>query len=263
MRIEQVEPAVCQVSERSVALPFREHTTRRLTHLTHSPYFEGMKTDALQSARKRHDPRREATRAALIEAAERLFAQAGVEAVSTRQIGVAIGALNTNVVAYHFGSKAGLIEAVFRHRLPDIDRRRGELLAEADRAGEGESLTVLVRAFALPLFEQTDDEGQHSYARFLIGLERSGLLAARAQVANDFLETNRLTARMAALLPPDVADTANHRMRLILALLGTALQLIDQDQNFPSEAAQQQFDNAIVMATAAYGAPPALIGIPQ
>ena len=131
-----------------------------------------------------------------------MFAAEGVEAVSTRQIGAAIGSLNTNVVAYHFGSKDGLIEAVFRHRLPEIDRRRGELLAEADKAGECENLTALLQVFALPLFEQTDASGQHSYARFLIGLERSGMLAARAQVANDFPETDRLTSRMAALLPP-------------------------------------------------------------
>jgi len=222
-----------------------------------------MKTDTFQSARKRDDPRREATRAALIEAAEQLFAEAGVEAVSTRHIGAAIGALNTNVVAYHFGGKEGLIEAVFRHRLPDIDRRRRELLAEIDRAGESENLGALMNAFALPLFEQTAASGQHSYARFLIGMERSGLLAVRAQVADDFPETDRLTSRMAALLPPDVAASANYRMRLIFAMLGTALQVIDQDPNLPAETARQQFDNAVAMAAAAYCVAPALQGTPQ
>ncbi|WP_054109112.1 TetR/AcrR family transcriptional regulator [Novosphingobium sp. AAP83] len=219
-----------------------------------------METAAVKTKRKRDDPRREATRAALIEAAERLFAENGADAVSTRQIGAAIGAFNTNVVAYHFGGKLGLIDAVFRHRLPDIDRRRGELLVKADQAGNGENLTVLVQAFALPLFEQTDASGRHSYARFLIGLERSGLLKARALVANDFPETDRLTARMAALLPREVTDTANYRVRLIFAMLGAALQIIDQDQNLSFEAARQQFDNAIAMAVAAYGAIPASQG---
>ena len=130
---------------------------------------------------------------------------------------------------------------MFRHRLPEIDRRRGELLAEVDRAGEGESLTALLRVFALPLFKQTDASGQHSYARFLIGLERSGMLAARAQVTNDFPETDRLTSRMAALLPPETCGSANFRMRLIFAMLGAALQLIDQDQSLPAEAARQLF----------------------
>jgi AcrR family transcriptional regulator len=222
-----------------------------------------MKSGAVQSTRKRDDPRREATRAALIEAAEQLFAETGVEAVSTRQIGAAVGSLNTNVVAYHFGNKGGLIEAVFRHRLPEIDRRRGELLAEADEAGDDLSMAALLRIFALPLFEQTDAAGQHSYARFLIGLERSGLLAARAQVASDFPETDRLTNRLAALLPPEASGSGNFRMRLIFALLGAALQIIDQDTDLSAEAARQLFDNAVSIAAAAYGAPPASQGSPQ
>ena len=88
-----------------------------------------------QLPKKRPDPRGEATRIALIEAAESLFADSGVEGVSTRQIGAAIGSSNTNVVAYHFGGKEALIREVYRHRLPQIDRRRGELLKEAERAG--------------------------------------------------------------------------------------------------------------------------------
>ena len=68
-----------------------------------------MATDSPLAARRR-DPRREATARALIEAAESLFGQAGVDGVSTRQIGAAIGSANTNVVAYHFGAKDALIE---------------------------------------------------------------------------------------------------------------------------------------------------------
>jgi AcrR family transcriptional regulator len=221
-----------------------------------------MNNPAVPSARRRDDPRRAATRAGLIEAAERLFAEAGVDAVSTRQIGAATGSLNTNVVAYHFGSKDGLIEAVFRHRLPEIDRRRGELLTEADNAGHGDSIAVLLRVFALPLFEQTDSAGQHSYARFLLALERSGRLASRALVAPDFPETERLTGRMAALLPPEAAGSGPFRMRLIFSLLGSALQMIDQDPALPAAAARQMFDNAMTMASAAYAAPPMPTGCP-
>jgi len=215
-----------------------------------------MGVESSHFARKRDDPRRAATRAALIEAAEQLFAESSVDAVSTRQIGAAIGALNTNVVAYHFGGKEGLIEAVFRHRLPEIDRRRGELLAQVDSAGNGDDLRELIRAFALPLFEQTDAAGGHSYARFLNGLERSGMLARRGQVSQDFLETEGLTNRMASLLPDGAKDSGPVRMRLVFALLGAALQIIDQDPEIDAAAARRLFDNTIAMAAAAYGAPP-------
>src|SRR4030095_7522120 len=153
-------------------------------------------------ARKRNDPRREVTRIALIEAAESLFAESGVEAVSTRQIGAAIGLLNSNVVAYYFGGKDALIQAVFRHRLPIIDDRRGELFAEMEAAGDSPTIAKLLRVFALPLFEQMNASGKHSFAGFLAGLERSGMAQARALVSKEYPHSERLTDLLVGLLPP-------------------------------------------------------------
>jgi AcrR family transcriptional regulator len=208
------------------------------------------------ATRKRHDPRRDATRVALIDAAESLFADAGVEGVSTRQIGAAIGSSNTNVVAYHFGSKEALLEAVCRHRLPDIDRRRRELLDEADAAGTSGDLRELVRIFALPLHEQVDTRGRHSFARFLAGLERSGMIAARGLLVPDFPETERLIERMAHLLPFDTTLAVQQRLRLVTGLMIAALQIIDLEMKRGSAEAQDVFDNAVCMAAAAMAAPP-------
>jgi len=235
---------------------------RALTYLMQLPYILGMKADKVQPTRKRDDPRRDVTRIALIEAAERLFAESGVETVSTRQIGAAVGSLNTNVVSYHFGDKDGLIEAVFHHRLPGIDRRRAELLAEAEMRDVDPSLASLVHVFALPLFEQTDSTGRHSYARFLLGLERSGMLEARGRLTADYPETARLTSRMAALLPAGISGSGHFRMRLIVGLLGAAFQLIDQDHDMPADAARQLFETAVTMAASAYGATGAQQGSP-
>lgn len=191
----------------------------------------------------------------MIEAGERLFAESGVEAVSTRQIGAAIGSLNTNVVAYHFGGKSALIEAVFHARLPEIDRRRGELVAELEAGDAPLTIPALVRAFALPLFEQTDSAGQHSFARFLGGLERSGMSAERALVASDYPQSERLTALLIAQLPPEASGEGTLRMRLIVSLLTTVLQVIDRQPDLTPGASRRMFDNAIVMAAAAFGAP--------
>jgi AcrR family transcriptional regulator len=208
-----------------------------------------------QSPKKRSDPRGEATRVALIEAAESLFAQVGVEGVSTRQIGTAIGSSNTNVVAYHFGSKDALILAVYRHRLPAIDARRRVLLAEAEAAGVAADAHALVRAFYLPLFEQTDEAGRHSYARFLAGLERSGLTATRSEVNAEFPETLVLFARLQAYVPEAVRDRYPARMRLITALMTGALQLIDREAAENTIKALALFEDAVEMAAAALVAP--------
>ena len=205
--------------------------------------------------RKRHDPRREATRTALIEAAESLFAEAGVEGTSLRQIGAAIGSANVNVVAYHFGGKEELIREVYRHRLPDIDRRRRELLDEAEAAGTGTDLATLIRVFYQPLFEQTDSEGRHSYARFIAGLERSGLIATRAEVSGEFPESDLVSDRIAALLDDSLKPFLNVRRRLAAGLFTSALLVIDREAANDPDLAQQHFDNAVLMATAAMAAP--------
>jgi AcrR family transcriptional regulator len=194
---------------------------------------------------------------ALIEAAESLFAQAGVEAVSTRRIGAEIGSANTNVVAYHFGGKEALIKAVYHHRLPQIDRRRGELHAQAMAAGSGSDLAALMRVFALPLFEQTDATGKHSYARFLAGIERVGLIAIRGEIDADYPETERLRRAMAAALPPSMGAHVDRRLRLATALIVASLQIIDQEAAGRSDEAQRMFNDALAMAAAAMGASPA------
>ncbi|WP_052223544.1 TetR/AcrR family transcriptional regulator [Novosphingobium malaysiense] len=204
--------------------------------------------------RSRRDPRREATRSALIEAAESLFAEAGVDGVSTRQIGAAIGSLNTNVVAYHFGDKESLIEAVYRHRLPEIDRRRGQLLDEADLAGTCMDLTLLVRILAQPFLEQVDARGQHTYARFVAGLERSGLSTLRGKFTDDFPATERLIQRIAAFLPDGGLTLLHTRLRLVTALLSSSLLMIDREAANPGEG-ERLFDDAVAMAATALAAP--------
>lgn len=206
--------------------------------------------------RKRGDVRGEATRTALIEAAESLFAEAGVEAVSTRQIGAAIGSSNTNVVAYHFGSKDALILEVYRHRLPAIDRRRRELLELADAQGLGCDLVELIRVFWRPLYEQTDSTGRHSYARFLTGLQRSGLIETRQQVNSEFPETDRLSDRIFDVLPSALRPLLPNRVRLTTGIICGALLQIDRSDGASPKEKELMFDDAIAMAAAALSAPP-------
>lgn len=210
-----------------------------------------------QAPGKRADTRGAATRVALIEAAESLFAETGVEGVSTRQIGAAIGSSNTNVVAYHFGSKDALILEVYRHRLPEIDRRRGELFEEARRAGRADDVRTLVRIFFLPLFEQTDSEGRHSYVRFLSGLERSGLIATRIALNDEFPHTQAFFERLLDCLPLAARSLFGGRMRMVTALVASALQQIDLEARGDAARAAELFEDAVTMAAVALVAQPA------
>ncbi|MFI0979527.1 TetR/AcrR family transcriptional regulator [Streptomyces sp. NPDC021093] len=107
------------------------------------------------STPSRHGSRGEG-REALIAAAERLFAQYGVGAVSLRAIAAEAGQRNTSAVAYHFGSKEKLVEAIYARRLTPANARHLAQLAELDAQGRGEDLRALVDSFIRPMRERVE-----------------------------------------------------------------------------------------------------------
>lgn len=206
---------------------------------------------------RRRDPRTETTQAALIEVAERMFAEHGFDSVSIRQVGIAIGSGNKNVVAYHFGSKEGLIEAIFEHRLPAFDVRRHELMAQAERDGKGHDLTTLLTALWLPFLEQTDAEGRHSYARLVGRILRQDIGRIRHIAEAHAPARAQIALRVAALLPDASDHIREVRWQLASNLVLDALRLADglPGDGDLAEVQRQIFDGAIAMAVAALSAP--------
>ena len=74
--------------------------------------------------------RAQATRELILTAAERLFAEFGVFAVSNRQVSEAAGQGNNAAVGYHFGTKADLVRAIARRHLGPIEEIRQRMVAE-------------------------------------------------------------------------------------------------------------------------------------
>ncbi|OHV44551.1 TetR/AcrR family transcriptional regulator [Pseudofrankia sp. BMG5.36] len=111
---------------------------------------------------------RDRSRTHLLETAERLFAEHGIDAVSLRQVTAAAGHRNPAAVQYHFGSKDGLLRAIFEHRVPLLNRRRLELLEQLTDAPAEQHLRIIVEAIIRPLAEI--DPAQRSYVKFLAQL---------------------------------------------------------------------------------------------
>ncbi|HUD30124.1 MAG TPA: TetR family transcriptional regulator [Novosphingobium sp.] len=107
---------------------------------------------------------------ALLLAAERLFAERGIEAVALRQINQAANQKNMSAAHYHFGSREGLVQAVLRYRLPQIDLRRRAMLERGDVAKD---MRFYLESFIAPLVDelQPRPEGNH-YIRFMQQYER-------------------------------------------------------------------------------------------
>ncbi len=105
-----------------------------------------------------------ATRELILTAAERLFAERGVYAVSNRQVSEAAGQGNNAAVGYHFGTKADLVRAIIRKHAAAVEEIRARLLAETgDFADVRDWVGCLVR----PVPEHLAALGSPTwYARF-------------------------------------------------------------------------------------------------
>jgi AcrR family transcriptional regulator len=201
-------------------------------------------------SRTRRDPALLPTREALIEKAETLFAEAGVEGVSLRQIGMAIGSANTAVVSYHFGTKDELVQAIFEHRLPQIDARRAEMLALAEEAGRGHDLAALLEIMYCPLFEQTNREGRRSYVAFLNGVLRSNRLDIRRLLGPQFEVSNEVSQRLAKASGLPLNAGFNLLLQICLSMVTTATQVVDQ-QSYDQARADALFGTTLKMIEAA------------
>ena len=95
-------------------------------------------------------------RTRILDAAERLFAARGFHGVSIRDITGTAG-VDVALANYHFGSKQGLLEAVFLRRAEDLNAER---LARLDAliAGAGRrtpTLEEIIDAFTHPLLDRS------------------------------------------------------------------------------------------------------------
>ena len=105
------------------------------------------------------------TRDRILDAAEALFVEHGLEATSMRMITAQAGA-NLAAVNYHFGSKDALIQEVFRRRLTELNRQRLAALDRVEAAAQGASPkpSQIVEAFfgtSLALAADTEKGGSN------------------------------------------------------------------------------------------------------
>jgi AcrR family transcriptional regulator len=104
-----------------------------------------------------------ATRARLIAAAEKLFAERGIDAVSMNEVQRAAGQRNKSALQYHFGTKEQLLQAILDKHVPGIELRRHRWLDEIEASGRYE-IRELMKALVVPVFEKLDDpDGGRAY----------------------------------------------------------------------------------------------------
>ncbi len=112
------------------------------------------------------------TRDLLLDAAARLFAERGIDNVSTAEIVRSANQRNVSAVRYHFGSRDEVLRAVLARHVPDIADRRRQLLDQA-RSRPADDVRSAAEAIVRPLTEFAQ-RGWRQRAYLQIGSELSG-----------------------------------------------------------------------------------------
>jgi AcrR family transcriptional regulator len=161
------------------------------------------------------------TRTALLDAAERLVGDRGLE-VSLREVGAAAGQRNNSAAQYHFGSRAGLMAAVFERRMGPINESRQAMLDDLDAAGRGADGRALVEALVWPLTDAVGAEADGAYARFLSRVIAEGSFGGtgdegRAPYTAAYREVRRRLGGHLGHVPPAIRPIRlDHAVQLVV-----------------------------------------------
>ena len=90
------------------------------------------------------------TRQRLLDAAERLWGDRGVEGVSLREIRIAAGQRNSSALQFHFGDRDGLLLALTQRHLPRIAALHEQQYAALVAAGRQDEVAALIEVLVGP-----------------------------------------------------------------------------------------------------------------
>jgi AcrR family transcriptional regulator len=97
--------------------------------------------------------RGERTRERLLDAAERLWGDRGLEGVSLKEIRLAAGQRNSSALQFHFGDRDGLRLALAQRHIPRLAAIQQELYQRLVERGRENDLAGLVEVLVRPIAE--------------------------------------------------------------------------------------------------------------
>ncbi|MDF1735377.1 MAG: TetR family transcriptional regulator [Minwuia sp.] len=191
----------------------------------------------------------------ILVAAGELFSQQDITLVSQRQILQAAGQRNTSAIQYHFGSREGLLRAVFERGVGRIDDRRNQILDELEATGRQPQIEDYINALVRPLCEQRDDgESGIQTLRFLNQVLRDPNLRLM-QIMKGIDSGMRRAHQGVVHCLPDIPPLLL-RYRLYAGSRASSGVLCDWDRNRKLDALSDVFtDDLVAMVLAMVTAP--------
>lgn len=183
----------------------------------------------------------ERTRAKLVDTAEQLFADKGIDNVTLLAVNKAAGQSNRNAAAYYFGNKRGLLEAVLRKHSAGINARRLELL-DALQGKAGLGLADLMGAVVVPLADKLA-EGASGVAYLRINgqlMESPEFASLRGELGIDLRNDTQLDALFRRLIPRVTPHMRASRSVLVEVLMYHGLSAFASRQRAQAAGATAQ-----------------------
>jgi AcrR family transcriptional regulator len=173
------------------------------------------------------------TKARLIEAAERLFAERGIDAVSLREINRVSGARNAIAVQYHFNDRAGVVRAILDKHGPDVEARRHAMLDQYEAEGQPD-IRQLAAALVRPLSAKlSDPDGGPEYLQIYADLLNRPNPLIGPSPLEDLGDPGDSIHRWRLLIEPLLEEDAVRLHRRFTALFHTAAELARRARSGP------------------------------
>ena len=178
-----------------------------------------------------------ATKTALLDAAERLFAMQGIEGASVRDITRAANA-NLGAINYHFGSKDRLALEVFARRLAPMNRDRVARLDALEKAAGKNRVKVeqIVDALIRPAVENVETRQGHeaAFLRLMNRCFQEPNAELKAFVEEQFAEVcERFDAAILRAMPDLPPGELFWRLNFLIGALHHGLEMWLRFDNLP------------------------------
>ncbi len=188
--------------------------------------------------------RGERARSDILDAAERLIAERGIQ-VPLRDIAVAAGQRNNSAVNYHFRNRQDLIDAIVRRRLEPMEQERAQMVEALDDDAR-DDVRAWLRIMVLPL----TTVGSPYYARFL----QAASLHLRADVDESQGSVwPQVLERLAHAIPTDDRHARTRRVKAIATTMFALLAERERSAQAGSDAGSAE--EIIAMLAAVLTAP--------
>ena len=153
----------------------------------------------------------------LLDVAEKLFAERGIESVSLREIVAASGQRNGSAAQYHFGTREALVGLLMARRVWFINELRHARLDALEAAGRADDVRTVVSESILVLADAVREQPWGpDYVRIAAQVLLNPAAVFRAVPAEPYWSGHaRVSLMLERLLPKLPAQTFHDRMRIV------------------------------------------------